>query len=466
MRRWVEAFLVAAALATPAAARANGAFPDSESILTPADRPQDIILVTNFGLITSTDGGKTWLWSCEQDGNVLGAFYQLTPAPRNRLLTVTNQNLGYSDDRSCGWQIAGGAVAGQSITDAYLDPVTGTRVMAIGVASQIYSLFPSTDTGTTFGPALYQTTAGTTMNGVEIAPSDGNVVYIAMRAPAGAPLLGRSDDGGAHFTIHDLSANLGSGLLRIISVDPEDPNRVLMRFLTADDQSLALTTDGGVSATKPLTINGDFKAFTRLPSGTILLGAMVEYNSIPGLFRSRDQGATFEAITNPPSIRALSQRAGKVYAAADNFGDGFAIGTSTDEGTTWQSFMSYSDVKAINPCLKAACQDVCGMEVGMTVWPADVCSADAPGSTGTAGSGGGGTGGAGGSSGAGGTGGTHPPPKHGGCDVAGSAGARSAVALLLLVIAAALRGRAPAGAPSAGFKNRRRAYAHMRIRLK
>ena len=116
--------------------------------------------------------------------------------------------------------------------------------------------------------------------------------------------------------------------------------------------------------------------------------------------------------------------------------------------------MSYSDVKAINPCLKAACQDVCGMEVGMTVWPADVCSADAPGSTGTAGSGGGGTGGAGGSSGAGGTGGTHPPPKHGGCDVAGSAGAPSAVALLLLlVIAAALRGR-------------RRAYAHMRIRLK
>jgi len=343
-------------------------------------------------------------------------------------------------------------VAGQSITDAYLDPVTGTRVMAIGVASQIYSLFPSTDTGTTFGAALYQTTAGTTMNGVEIAQSDGNVVYIAMRAPAGAPLLGRSDDGGAHFTIHDLSANLGSGLLRIISVDPKDPNRVLMRFLTADDQSLALTTDGGVSATKPLTINGDFKAFTRLPSGTILLGAMVEYNSIPGLFRSRDQGATFESIANPPSIRALSQRAGKVYAAADNFGDGFAIGTSTDEGTTWQSFMSYSDVKAINPCLKAACQEVCGMEVGMTVWPADVCSADPPGSTGTAGSGGG-TGGAAGSSGVGGTGGTHPPPKHGGCDVAGSAGARSAVVLLLLVIAAARRGR-------------RRAYAHMRIRLK
>jgi hypothetical protein len=275
-------------------------------------------------------------------------------------------------------------------------------------------------------------------------------------------MLGRSDDGGAHFTIHDLSASLGSGLLRIIAVDPQDPNRVLMRFLTADDQSLALTTDGGTSATKPVSIKGDFKAFTRLPNGTILLGAGIDFNTRPALFRSRDRGTTFESVASPPAIRALSQRDGKVYAAADNFGDGYAIGTSTDEGNSWQSFMIYSDVHAINPCLKAYCQDTCGVEVGMTIWPAEVCAADAPVSTGTAGNGGagpggaggrggGGGGGSGGSSGAGGTGGT-PPPKHGGgCDVAGSPAARSAAVLLLLVIAAV---------------GRRRAYAHIRIKLK
>ena len=43
----------------PSPARANGAFPDAENILTPADRPQEIVLVTNFGLVTSTDGGTT-----------------------------------------------------------------------------------------------------------------------------------------------------------------------------------------------------------------------------------------------------------------------------------------------------------------------------------------------------------------------------------------------------------------------
>ena len=124
-RRAATIAAVLALLGAPATARANGAFPDSENVLTPADRPQDILIVTNFGLISSSDGGQTWLWSCEQDGNVLGSFYQLTPLPRNRLFTVTNQNLGYSDDRSCGWQVSGGAIAGQSITDAYLDPVSG-----------------------------------------------------------------------------------------------------------------------------------------------------------------------------------------------------------------------------------------------------------------------------------------------------------------------------------------------------
>jgi len=458
VRVWVRAVVAAVAFCTPAAARANGAFPDSESILTADDHPQQILLVTNFGLISSADNGKTWLWSCEQSGNALGAFYQQTPAPKNRLFTVANQNLAYSDDASCGWQIAGGGVTGQSVTDAYLDPVSGTRLFAIGVASQVYSLFQSTDTGMTFGPAMYTTAMGVTMAGVEIARSDPNVIYVSLRSSTGAPQLARSSDGGAHFTVNDLSADLGTGLLFIIAIDPQDPNRVLLRFLGANDQSLALTVDGGVSATKPVTVNGNFNSFVRLPSGTILVSGLVQYLTAPGLFRSRDGGTSFEMVPNPPSIRALSQRGGLVYGAADNFGDGYAIGTSGDEGTTWQALMTYDDVKAINPCLKSYCQDVCAMEVGLSLWPADVCSADPPVSTGTAGTGGtGGTGGGnvgtggssgtggsvgtGGSSGTGGTGGTGKPSGHSGCAIAGTGTVdRGAlVFLLLLAIGIAMR---------------------------
>jgi MYXO-CTERM domain-containing protein len=320
-------------------------------------------------------------------------------------------------------------------------------VLAIGVANQVYSLFLSTDAGTTFGPAVYQAPAGNTMTGVEIAQSDGNVIYVALRSSAGAPLLARSSDGGAHFTVNDLSASLGTGLLRIIAIDPQDANRVLMRFLGTDNQSLALTVDGGASATKPVTVNGDFNSYTRLPSGTILVSGTIEYATKPGLFRSHDRGATFEIVANPPAIRALSQRAGKVYAAADNFGDGYALGTSTDEGTTWQAFMTYADVKAINPCLKSACQTSCESQVSVSLWSEDVCSADAPGSTGTggaAGSGGGGhagggAGGAGGAPGMGGTGATKTvTPKKGGCSVAATSPDAAPLFLLSAVWLAAL----------------------------
>jgi hypothetical protein len=120
-----------------------------------------------------------------------------------------------------------------------------------------------------------------------------------------------------------------------------------------------------------------------------------------------------------------------VYAATDNFGDGYAIGTSADEGTTWQALMTYADVKAITPCLKTFCQDVCNMEVSVSLWSADVCAADPPGTTGAAGTGGGGaagmagqggtgTGGTGGMAGAGGSTGGKPPAKHSGCAVAGA----------------------------------------------
>ena len=141
--------------AVPAAVHANGAFPDSQSILTPADRPGQIIMATNFGVILSPDAGATWLWSCETDGNAYGTLYQMAPAPRDRLFTVANLTLAYSDDGTCSWQTARGVLAELPVTDAYVDPSDANHVLAIGAPGSLYSLFESTDGGATFGAALY-----------------------------------------------------------------------------------------------------------------------------------------------------------------------------------------------------------------------------------------------------------------------------------------------------------------------
>jgi hypothetical protein len=413
-----RAVAIAIAIAVPAHALANGAFPDAQSILTPADRPGQILLVTNFGVIMSADAGATWLWSCETDANMFGMLYQLAPPPSMRLFTVADQGLAFSDDATCTWTTAGGALAGQPVTDAYVDPVASDHVLAVGLQSSIYSVYESRTGGMSFSPALFTAPASYTINSVEIARSDPMTIYLAMTSPATAPLLARSHDGGAHFDIQDLGPSLGKGLLRIIAIDPDDAERVLLRFNGANEQSIALTTDGGATATTPVVANGTFTSFVRLPSGTLLVGGMVDFAVVPGLYRSRDRGASFERLPTPPSIRALSQRDGIVYAATDNFGDGYAIGTSADEGDTWQAVLQYDQVRAILPCLKSRCQATCQTEVDLDLWPQEVCTASAPGMMmGTGGSSG--AAGIGGAGGRGGSGGSRPapPPSDGGCNV-------------------------------------------------
>jgi len=412
--------------AVPAAVHANGAFPDSQSVLTPADRPGQIIMATNFGVISSADAGATWLWSCETEGNAYGSLYQLAPAPRARLFTVANLTLAYSDDGTCSWQTARGALAELPVTDAYVDPRRADHVLAIGAPGSVYSLYESTDGGATFGPPLYTAPADTAIQGVEIAQSDPLTIYLAMTSSAAAPLLARSTDGGAHFTVSDLSADLGPGWLRIIAVDPDDPARVLLRLLGLNDQSLALTTDGGVRASKPVTITGGFTSFVRLPSGTMLVGAMAQGGTVPALFRSRDRGASFETLPNAPAIRALSQRDGIVYAAADNFADGFALGTSADDGETWQALFRYNQVHGILPCLAGRCRPECQAMVDIGLWPQAVCGAAVTGD--------------------GGAGGASPPPGGCGCGVTARRSVDpGAVALALVVVLAASRSRAKRG---------------------
>jgi hypothetical protein len=407
VRRAAETALLAAALAAVATgpARADGAFPDSAGVLTPADRPNEMLLGTNFGLLISEDGGVSWQWSCEQDGNAFGYLYQFGPTPRHRLFGLSNQKAVFSDDVTCSWQTASGALDGQAITDVFPDPTNGDRVLAVGFKAGSYSLFASGDGGATFDATpLYKTSGGDSIGGVEIARAAPMTIYLALTSSDTRPKLAKSTDSGAHWTVNDLTASLGMGQLRIVAVDASDPNLVFLLWLGGSNQAIAVTRDGGVTATASLT-TGTFTSFVRLPSGTVLVGGTTDAIT-PGLFRSRDAGVSFQQVDGVPEIHALSQRGGNVYAATKNDADGYALGVSSDEGTTWQKVVSYGDVQAIVACLRAdpTCQASCELLAGVgpmspgMIWEETVCSANPPASTG----GGGVGGGAGGSAGAGG----------------------------------------------------------------
>jgi hypothetical protein len=385
--------------------RADGAFPDADTILVAADHPREIILVTNFGLISSQDEGRSWTWSCEQTGNAFGTYYQISLPPRHRIFTVADMRVMFSDDASCGWTAAQGLIADQAVTDVWVDRRLPDRVLAVGTEDQmIHTVIESMDGGTSFDVIRYQAAPGRSISGLETALTDPSTIYLTAWGEGlpPAPVLVRSTDGGLSWEENDLTGQLGLGTLRLVAVDVADPARVFLLWQGAEGSALAVTHDGGVTVAKTLIPQGVIRAFVQTPVGTILVASELE--RVPTLYRSRDSGRTFEVIPGPPHVRGLAERAGTIYAATDNFVDGFAIATSRDDGNTWHPLLVYADVAAIVQCVKDACQESCQRQASLTVWPDTVCFAspradagpDAPDARsdgeadGTSGSGGGG----------------------------------------------------------------------------
>lgn len=430
MRRcWViGAALALAILFACAGARANGAFPDALSIFVPADRPSEIVLATNFGLITTTDDGVTWNWVCEHGDGYLGAMYQRAAPPSQRLFAVAPAGLVFSDDAACSWSVATD-LQHTTVTDAFADPVDPSRVLALAAfvdpdGQARNGLFISTDAGTTFGAPAYVSPPNTTLISVEVSAANPNRMYLTSYTSVGAfsSHLLRSDDAGATWTDFDITAMTAGRLARIAAVDPVDPQKIYLR-LTGTDDAIAISTDGGASIRVRLALGIGLTALLRRTNGQILVSALDVVGG--ALHRSLDGGESFVRLPSTLSIRAMAERAGKIYAAADNFADGFALGVSSDDGLTFQPLMKFDQVVGTQSCgnLASACAATCDMLVGLSVFRTSTCPAASGLGDGSAGS-------------------VRPPAAHGcGCGISAASSPVLEVATLLLTLQLARRRR-------------------------
>lgn len=379
----VIALCAAVALLAPSrAARADGAFPDSLGIIAPADRPRDIVVPTTFGVVSSIDDGQTWTWSCEQDKNSFGAQYQMSAPPLDRLYTRSQGKLVFSDDRACGWNVNGGAVGTAAITDAFPDPTNANRMLVIAQSTDAdggigYSVYESSDAGSTFSTLRYTAASGDIITGVEVARATPATIYFTLRSgPAGVPKLGKSTDGGATWQVRDLTAALGSGVrsFSLIAVDPVNAARVYLRVADANGERLAITDDGGATATTPLMLPaGVMTAFVRTPSGAMLLAGKVGLG--PVLYRSTDGAATFQTLPVPPTLLGMAARGSLIYGATDTMVEDSGAFVSADQGQSWQPLLSFDAIQAIDPCVKAKCSDDCQMRAALGQWSSDMCDA-------------------------------------------------------------------------------------------
>ena len=181
-------------LGAPGSARADGAFPESYQLVLPADRPQQIVLATNFGLIISDDGGATWTWTCEAKATAMGSLYGVSAPPLDRFFSMsTLVGLAYSDDQSCTWTSSGGALDTVLATDYFADPTNPMRVYAMGANPNddtvLPKVFASDDGGKTFGTTLFTAPAGLSLLSLESARSAPQTIYLATYTVTSTPMM-------------------------------------------------------------------------------------------------------------------------------------------------------------------------------------------------------------------------------------------------------------------------------------
>ncbi|MFT3839117.1 MAG: sialidase family protein [Myxococcaceae bacterium] len=332
-------------LLLPVAAFADGALPDSLAIALPADNPHEIFAGTNFGLLVSTDDGAHFDWVCEEAIGSGAYLFQLGPAPDDILYALSLDGLSYSTDDGCSWQH--GQIPGELATDVFPAPTDAQRVFAIvqppqGDASFITRhVYESNDHGQTFTHALYGPDAGELLTGIELARSAPELWATLYQYQPTEAFIARSVDDGGTWSTLDLGL---AQIPRLLAVDPTDPGRVYLRLsLNASVDALARWDDATQALTMLKPLEDKMSAFVLRADGTVLV------SQLSGKTWSSHDGVTFELADSSSHLRALAERDGTLFALADNFGDGWAVGTSSD-GKSWKHLFQYGQIRGVRQC--------------------------------------------------------------------------------------------------------------------
>jgi len=368
-------------------ARADGAFPDAQTVLLPPDRPQQIIVAANFGLVFSEDGGAHWQYSCESQATTNGRLYSLGAPPDDRIFSLSDFGIATTSDRGCVWRLGAGPFEGGLVLDYFADPSDPAHVLAVAEPPALSGLMPaqlfeSRDGGLDYGTILHPGVAAGGISGVEIARSDPRAIYVALFETSAAdalthPRLARTADAGVSWETVDLEPMLGTSRVTIAAVDPNDARRLYLRVAgTGADgrsvDSIAVSADGGETFTRPVNLSGGkLMTFIARANGTVLVTGLLGATVVG--YRSLDAGATFASWQPGLHPRGFGERGATLFVATDGAADGFALASSEDDGDTFTPRMRLADIEAIRSCTQQACLDDCWQKVTIELWPPAVC---------------------------------------------------------------------------------------------
>ncbi len=390
-------------LAGPAAA--NGRYPAAGLIALDPSDPQHIVIRATYGLLSTSDGGATWTWLCEQSVGFSDNEDPMVAMTKNgTLLAGVFKGLSVSTDRGCDWAFVGGELTDRYVVDLSTEKGAPERAVAIlsnGIGggkfnTQVYETGDDGATWTQAGVSLPEEFLGLS---IDVAPSDTQRIYVTGRyaAPDYTGVVQRSFDRGQTWERFDITGADDTHPPYLSAIDPSNPDVLYVRLDAAEADSLVVSKDAGATWTAVFQETGSLLGFALSPDGKkVAIGGDKD-----GLWIAPTDTLAFTKVADL-RVKCLLWTPDALFTCADEFKDGFQIGVSNDEGKTFSPFQHLQEVCPMECPADTKTAELCPKQWGAVALTINAQSCDGGGGSG--GDGGGGTGGAGGSGGGGGCG--------------------------------------------------------------
>jgi hypothetical protein len=360
--------------AVPLRAAAHGRPPAIHRIAFDPDDPDRIVAQVTFGLIESQDGGESWHWICAAAYGVDATSEDpdLLIASGGFALLATYSGVMRATPDLCAFEPPSDVVSGIYTVDLAPDPRGGAIVWAL-VSSGVESdrVVRSEDSGATWS-TIGDAIEDLLVERIAVAPSDPMRIYVTGAIPESEGQIRRafvlrSENGGETFTPVELTFAEGERFPHVVAIDPENPERLFVRMRrgTVDPrpERLLLSDDGGRTWGTALEAPM-LSAFALSEDGAIAYAG----SALGGLYISRARDAVFERI-GELSPRCLVVRGEELWVCANPIIDGFAIGRSTNQGTSVDPIVHLPEITEIPTCMH--CSDT---EVICPAWAPDLRS--------------------------------------------------------------------------------------------
>jgi MYXO-CTERM domain-containing protein len=379
-----------------ASTAANGRYPSAQQLVEQPDDPNRLWLRATFGLLTSTDRGRTWNWVCEEAVGYRGTTDPaIAVTAGGNLLAGVFDGLSVTQNAGCDWDFAPG-IGDRFVKDVSVEKDAPLR--ALIVASR-----PTDSTATAYEFEVLRTVdAGGSWTQVgadlddryipqtiDAAPSDPSRVYVTatkavLEGGERDAVLFRSSDGGEAWEEIALAQVTPTEIPLIAAIHPADPDTLYVR-VQGDvrpsgfvESYLLVSSNAGTTFEEKIRENADMLGFALSSDGnTVLVGfgdSRAEGNQRPidadaaGLFRATASALEFEKIQEG-HVGCLTWTANDLFVCRAQSLEDFELGISDDAGDTITPVAQLGDVHGLVECpagsqAEIACSDkwepICG----------------------------------------------------------------------------------------------------------